>query len=138
LRTGLAFVLAPFPIALFQSAIVGLWPKPGRGILEHPASMLLAVCLYFYIFGLALGVPAWLVAARRSVALRTYALLGLVVALVPVAAGLIAIAAKGQGSAYRTVYHLMVFGFGGMAAGSLFWLIAVRRKPTTDLENTFR
>jgi hypothetical protein len=70
--------------------------------------------------------------------LRTYALLGLVVALVPVAAGLIAIAAQGQGSAYRTTYHLVVFGIGGVAAGSLFWLVAVRSKPAIDLENTFR
>lgn len=138
LRVGLGFLLAPFPVALFQSAVVGLWPQPGWGILEHPASMFVAVCLYFYIVGLVLGVPAWMVAARRSVALRTNALLGLVVVVVPVAAALIVIAAQGQESAYRIVYPLVVFGVGGMAAGSLFWVIALRSKPAVDLEETFR
>jgi hypothetical protein len=138
LRTGLAFVVAPFPVALFQSAVVLRWPKPGTGILEHPASMFVAVCLYFYVVALVLGLPVWLVVARRSVALRTYALLGLVIALVPVVVGLIAIAAQGQGSAYRTVYYLVVFGVGGAAAGSLFWLVALRGKPALDLEDTFR
>ncbi len=46
LRTLGAFFVAPFPVALVQSVVVGLWPKPGQGIFANPASMFVAVCLF--------------------------------------------------------------------------------------------
>jgi glucose dehydrogenase len=137
LRTLAAFFIAPFPVALFQAAVVTLWPKAGGGVFAHPVSMFAAVCLYFYIVGLLLGLPAWLFIRRRSAALRAYAMLGLVTALIPVAAALVATAISGRGSAYIILYNLTLFGVGGMLAGALFWRIAIRQKPSAVLESTF-
>lgn len=57
LRSIGAFVVAPFPAALFQAIVVAIWPKQGQGVFENPPSMFVALCLYFYIFGLLLGLP---------------------------------------------------------------------------------
>jgi hypothetical protein len=76
-RTLSAFLIAPFPVALIQSAVVGLWPKAGEGVFEHPVSMFVAICLYFYVVGMVLGLPAWLVMRRRSATLRTHVAIGL-------------------------------------------------------------
>jgi hypothetical protein len=47
LRTLAAFCVAPFPEALVQSVVVGLWRKPRPGIFANPASMfVVAVCLF--------------------------------------------------------------------------------------------
>ena len=132
-----AFVVAPFPVALLQSVAVGVWPKPGSGVFEHPASMFVVMCLYFYAVGLLLGVPGWLLVRRRSPGLKAYALLGLADALLPAAAGLAVAASLGEVSAYIVVYNIMLFGLGGAAAGALFWRFVVRRRPPIDLEGTF-
>jgi len=137
LRTLGAFVVAPFPAALIQSVVVGLAPKTGTGIFEHPASMFVGICLYFYIFGLLFGLPAWLVLRRRSAALRVYVLLGLIAAVTPIAAALLVMALRGQGSASIAIYDLMLFGLGGMIAGAVFWRIALHEKQSTDLRGTF-
>lgn len=137
LRTFGAFFAAPIPVALFQSVVVALWPKAGEGIFEHPASMFVAVCLYFYSVGLLLGVPAWLFIRRRSARLRTYMMLGLAAALIPVVASLVATASSGEGSAYLIIYNLCLFGVGGMMAGAVFWRISIRERPNAVLERTF-
>lgn len=136
-RSLAAFFIAPFPVALFQGAVVALWPKAAAGIFAHPASMFVAVCLYFYIVGVLLGLPGWLFIRRRSAALGTYAMLGLVAALLPVAAALVAVAISGRGSAYIFIYDLALFGIGGMLAGALFWRIAIRQGRGAALETTF-
>jgi hypothetical protein len=138
LRNLVGFFVAPFPVALFQSLMVGLWPKAAKGIFEHPASMFVAMCLYFYMSGLLIGLPGWLVVRHRWAELKTYTLLGPVAAILPIAAGLLVMARARPLSAYTIVYDLMLFGLGGVVAGELFWLIAVRRRPRTDSKEIFR
>ena len=132
-----AFVVAPFPVAVVQSIATGLSPKIGQGVFEHPSSMFVAICLYFYIFGLLIGLPAWLFVRRRSERLRTYAVLGFITGVLPIALGLLIVANKGQGSVYAFAYNLALFGLGGVAAGIVIWLIAVRRGSATRLADTF-
>ena len=124
-RTILAFLLAPFPAALIQSIMVALWPKEGMGVFENPASMFVAICIYFYFFGLVLGIPATILLGKRgSRGLRHYAVAGLIVALVPVTIALSVAVIDGGSSAYIVVYNLIFFGLGGLMAGSLFWRIS--------------
>src|SRR4051812_19460550 len=101
LRVVLAFVVAPFPAALFESVMVALWPKPGQGVFEHPASMFVAMCLLFYSLGLVLGLPLRFILRKRGPGgLRAHALSCMLIALTPVAASLAWLAAHGQVSAY--------------------------------------
>ena len=124
LRTALAIVASPFPAAIFQSIVVALWPKEGMGVFEHPVSMFVAIYIYYYIFGLIIGIPArLLIGMRRPVGLRPYALAGLLVGLLPAGAALGWTISQGQASTYVVAYNLAFFGLGGLAAGSLFWLI---------------
>ena len=129
LRSSAAFVASPFPAALFQSIVVALWPKEGMGVFENPPSMFVAVCIYFYFFGLLIGVPALLLMRRRKpMDLLAYAMIGLLVALLPVCAALGLLLIRDRASAYVVVYNLLFFGLGGMAAGSVFWLIGGRSR----------
>jgi len=127
LRSAWAFLAAPFPAALFQSIVVALWPKEGMGVFENPYSMFVAVCIYYYLFGLLIGFPAWLIMRKRgAMVLRAYAITGLVVGLLPVGAALGWTIIQGSVSAYIITYNLLFFGLGGLAAGSTYWLIARR------------
>lgn len=116
-----AFLVAPIPAAILQSLVVALWPKVGRGVFEHPASMFVTICLYGYAVWGLLGLPAaaWL-RRRGATSIKAYALLGLAAWLVPLAIGLIAMLVKGQLSLYVAIYNLAFFGAGGLAAGALF------------------
>ena len=125
LRNAWAFIAAPFPAALLQSIVVGLWPKEGMGVFQNPASMFVAICIYYYLFGLLIGLPAWLVMRRRSeMGLRAYAIVGLIVGLLPVGTALGWTILQGNVLAYIVAYNLLFFGLGGLAAGSTYWLIA--------------
>ena len=138
LRTLGAFVVAPFPVALFQSTMVALWPKEGMGVFENPPSMFVALCIYFYLFALLLGVPAWLIFRRgKQLGLGTFVTLGLLVALLPSGTALLLTAMKGGATAYMVAYNVALFGIGGAVAGALFWFIAVREKRGTALQDTF-
>ena len=137
LRTLTAFFVAPVPMALFQSAMVALWPNPAKGIFQHPASMFVLVCLLFYIFELMVGLPAWVIVRRRGATLKAYLLIGLLAALLPAAMGLLGLARGTPLSAHALIYDLLLFGLGGVAAGALFWLIAGRTPPGRDLKETF-
>jgi energy-converting hydrogenase Eha subunit A len=124
LRIALAFVMAPIPAALIQSIIVALYPKDGMGVFEHPASMFVAICILFYTFGIALGIPAVFVMRKRGLrGLRPYALVGVITVLTPILIALAWTAIKGQISVYTAAYNILFFAFGGLIAGWLFWLI---------------
>lgn len=128
-RSFAVLIIAPFPVALVQAMVVSLWPKIGRGgVFEHPSSMFVAMNLYFYIFGLLFGFPAWLVLRRRSASLIALALLGAFVGLAPIGLALVVTALRGQASLYVVIYNLMLFGLGGVVAGAVFWRFAVRHK----------
>ena len=123
LRRVWAFLLAPFPAALFQSIVVALWPKQ-EGIFAHPASMFVAICIYYYAFGVLLGTPAWLVLRRRqAMTLGSCAIVGLLVGLLPAGLALAWTIMQGQASAYVVAYDSIFFALGGMAAGATFWLV---------------
>jgi hypothetical protein len=131
------FLLAPFPAGLFQSIVVALWHKPGRGVFEHPLSMFAVICLYFWLFSLLLGLPAWaIVRKHRSVTLGTFLLIGLLVGLVPICVPLAVLVARSQASAYIVAYNVLLFALGGMTAGALYWFIAIRSRVET-LKTTF-
>lgn len=124
-RRLLAFLVAPYPAALIQSLVVAAWPKPGKGVFEHPASMFVAICLLFYFFGLILGIPLHFAALkRRSPTLGAYCLAGMAIVLVPVLLALGWTAAKGQVSAWILTYNIAFFAIGGLLAGALFWRVA--------------
>ena len=129
-----AFLMAPFPAALIQAIVVGVWPKAGKGVFEHPASMFVVVCLYFYLFGLLLGLPVSILLKKRSLQdSKAYLLAGLVAGLLPVAVALAWSAGHDWASTYIVTYNLLFFGLGGVSAGWLYWNIAgcsaVESKP---------
>jgi hypothetical protein len=135
LRSAWAFLAAPFPAALFQSVVVALWPKEGMGVFENPPSMFVAVCIYFYLFGLLIGMPAWLVMRKcNAMGLRAFAITGLVVGLLPVGIALGWTVIQGDVSAYVVTYNSMFFALGGMVAGSSYWLITRRSRGGTNPE----
>lgn len=138
LRSIWAYLLAPFPVALFQAAVVGLWPKLGTGIFENPASMFVALCLYFYVFGALIGLPMWIVVRKHlNGGMRGYALLGLIVGLAPAGAAIAYMISQGQASAYVATYNTLLFGLGGVIAGATYWFAAVRKRRVSVLEATF-
>jgi predicted MFS family arabinose efflux permease len=124
LRGAMAFFVAPFPVALFQAIVVWLWPKPGTGVFEHPSSMFLAMCLYFYIFGLILGGPLLIFLRRRGHAgPKTHAFVGLVAMSLPVGLSLGTLVLSQTATAYTVIYNGLLFAVGGLVAGGLFWTI---------------
>ena len=132
-----AFLIAPFPVALFQAIVIMLWPKPGKGVFENPVAMFITICLYFYIFGILIGFPTWLALRRRTSQLRACMLAAFFAAMLPISAALIFMGMRGQASAYMVLYDLLLFGCGGFGAGALFWRIGVRKMPIEDFEHTF-
>ena len=125
MRIIVAFLVAPFPAALVQALVVGFWPKPGQGVFENPASMFVAICLFFYAFEIVLGLPLALLLRRRfSPSLRLYAVVGSAAAAAPVAIMLGLTAVRGELALYGAVYTLALFGLGGLTAGAVFWQIA--------------
>jgi uncharacterized membrane protein len=137
LRKLSGFLAAPLPAAVLQSTVVSFWPKIGKGVFEHPSSMFVIVCLYFYLFGLILGGPAWLVMRRRNPEMRYYVALGTMVGIVPIAAALVVMASRNHASAYLVIYDLLFFGLGGALSGALFWRISVREPSGVALRRTF-
>lgn len=136
MRRFRSFMVAPFPAALIQAIVVGIWPKPGTGVFEHPASMFVVVCLYFYLFGLLLGTPASMLLKKRYPQGPTaYSLAGLVAGLLPV--GLVLAWSAGQewASTYIVVYNLLFFGLGGMSAGWLYWKLYDRKPDNQPLSD---
>ncbi|TFI57975.1 hypothetical protein E2493_12325 [Sphingomonas parva] len=124
LRAMSACLAAPFPIALVQALVVANWPKDGMGVFEHPSSMFLAMYVLVYVFALVIGVPLFLVARRpRPVTVRFYALLGAAALLTPITLSLVWTALQVPLSPFVIGYNLLLFGFGGLAAGALFWRI---------------
>ena len=134
MRTAFAAAVAPFPAAFVQSVMVALWPKEGMGAFEHPASMFVVICLFYYIFGLLIGVPAWLIARKRKpVSLRAWLFIGLLVGVLPVAAALAWMAIRGEATAFVAAYNLAFFGFCGLVAGWTFRTIRPRpRSPVPE------
>ena len=133
IRTLLAFLAAPMPGAFVQAVVVGLWPKPGTGVFEHPASMFAAMCLFVYLLFILFGVPAWLVLRRLRIdSLRAYALAGLAVVAGPMALVLAWMAAQGRVSAYIFAYDLALFAMTGLLAGAIFRRLAGPRPSEGD------
>ena len=134
-----AILVAPFPVALLQSVVVGIWPKPGSGVFENPPSMFVALCLYFYLAGFFLGVPAWLILRKRALAgPRPFAIIGAVIGFAPVGAGLMAMSFLGRPPAlYLVAYDLLLLGVGGAVAGLVFWWIRIRKVDRPNLEAVF-
>ena len=129
MRRAWAFLVAPFPVALFQSIVVALWPKEGMGVFENPPSMFVAVCIYFYFFGVLLGLPAWLILRRRTAfGPWAFAMTGLAVGLLPIGATLAWMVSQEGFTAYVLIYNLLLFGLGGLAAGWMYWRIS---RPTS-------
>lgn len=138
-RTAAAILVAPFPVALVQSVVVGIWPKPGRGVFENPPSMFLALCLYFYLAAMLLGGPAWLILRKRLPAgPRPYAIMGAVIGFAPVGTGLALMSFQGRPpTLYLLMYDLLLLGVGGAVAGLVFWWIRIRRAERPNLEAIF-
>jgi hypothetical protein len=127
-RIALAFLLAPFPAALIQSIVVGVWPKVGKGVFEHPASMFVAICLLFYLVELLVAFPLYLAIRKRLPRrLLPYGLAGTLMVLLPIAAGLTVAVTRGGLSAYQVIYNLAFFGLGGFLSGVIFWRLTVAR-----------
>jgi hypothetical protein len=131
-RIALAFLLAPFPAAFIQSVVVGVWPKVDKGVFEHPASMFVAICLFFYLVELLVALPLFL-AMRTRVPRRLspYGLAGALMVLLPIAAGLSVAVTRGGLSAYQVIYNLAFFGLGGFLAGGVFWRLTVSRNTAS-------
>jgi hypothetical protein len=99
------------------------------GVFHNPTSMFVAICIYYYLSGLLIGVPAWLIMRKRSaIGLRAFAIVGLIIGLLPAGAALGWTIIQGKASDYVVAYNLLFFGLGGLVAGSTYWLIA-RRSP---------
>jgi len=131
-RSIAAFLLAPFPAALFQAIVVAIWPKAGTGVFEHPSSMFVAICLTFYIFGSIFGLPLWrFLRKRRPLTLRNHAFVGMVAMAFPVILGLGWVAFREGFSAYIAIYNISFFAAGGAAAGALFYLVRHARKAAS-------
>ncbi len=95
-RVVLGFLAAPLPAAFFQATVVGIWPKIGKGVFEHPASMFVVVCLYFYLVELLLALPLYLWLRKRTRQYPVaYGLVGALLVLTPVAIGVGIGAARG-------------------------------------------
>ena len=132
-RTALALLLAPFPAALIQSVAVALWPKEGMGVFEHPASMFVAVCLFFYLVEIIVAVPLLLALRKRLPrAMAPYGLAGAAMVLLPIVIGLGVSVAQGGLSTYEVVYNVAFFALGGFLAGVVFWRIAARRTESAS------
>ena len=120
-RLILAFLLAPFPVAIFQAIVVGIWPKPGQGVFDHPPSMFVAMLLYFYLAGAVLGTLLALLGRVRSHPTATrYSLVGLFAGGLPVAVALASLASRGQFTAYTAMYDMMLFAGGGAITALTF------------------
>ena len=125
-RLAIGFLAAPLPAALFQATVVGIWPKVGKGVFEHPASMFVLVCLYFFLVELLLALPlyVWLWKPTQKKPL-SYGLFGALLVMTPVGIGVGIGAARGELSTYAVLYDLCYFGLGGFVAGLIFWRAAV-------------
>jgi hypothetical protein len=140
-RVVLAFLTAPFPVALFQSLVVWIWPRKGFGIFEHPASMFVLLCLLFYVLEIFLALPLYF-ARRRRLPSRgiTYGVVGAIIALVPIVC-VLAFAAFEAGlralPAHSIVYNIALFGAGGFAAGIVFWRVTKAPADNEDLGHIF-
>ena len=130
-RIALAFLLAPFPAALIQSVVVGIWPKAGKGVFEHPTSMFVAICLLFYLVELLVALPLYLAMRKRLPRKPSpYGLAGTFMVLLPVTAGLSVAVTRGGLSAYQVIYNLAFFAMGGFLAGAVFWRVTMGRTQT--------
>lgn len=126
-RIATAFLLAPIPIAVFQALVVAIWPKPGKGVFENPASMFVVMCLYFYLVELLLGLPLYMLLRKRLPnTAAPYGMVGAVLALIPVGIGLAIAVSRGQLTTYAVSYNLLLFGCGGFLAGIVFWRKVIR------------
>ena len=132
-RVALAF-LAPFPAAFIQSVVVALWPKESMGVFEHPLSMFVAICLFFYLVEIVLALPLYLaVRKRRPQTMVPYAVVGTVLVLLPIMVAFGAPVARGGLSAYAVSYNLAFFGLGGFLAGVVFWRLTTPRAQTSPI-----
>lgn len=82
--------------------------------------MFVTICLLFYVFGLVIGIPLFLLLRKRIRTLLDYALAGMAIVLLPVVATMSWAAFKGEVSMYVAVYDLAFFAIGGAFAGALF------------------
>lgn len=124
------FLIAPLPSALFQALLVALQPKGKLDITQHPSSMFFAIILYFYTMGLLVGVPILLAMRKRhNHTLAAYAGIAGLIMLTPVTLAMIAWAVKGDPDIYTVAYLITFFGFGGVVAGALYWVIT---KPARE------
>ena len=132
-RVLTAFLVAPFPAAAIQSVVVAIWPKPGMGVFEHPASMFVAICLLFYLVEVVLALPLYLATRRRDPqSMVGYGLTGMALVLIPI---VLALAAAGAGSglsAYALIFNLAFFALGGFLAGVVFWRFTASRARTAQ------
>ena len=137
-RIALGFLAAPLPAAFIQSVVVAIWPKPGKGVFEHPGSMFAAVCILLYCFELVLALPLYVAMRKRlPEKMSTYGLVGTSIVLLPIVAALIWTIAKSRLSAYAVAYNLVFFAVGGFLAGATFWLITKPQRGADLLNQTF-
>jgi hypothetical protein len=142
LRNLAGFLLAPVPAALVQSILIAA--RPGKGLMAHPVSVFLAICLLIYAFEAVLGVPAVLyLRKRKRIGLGAYAVAGLIVVLVPVLLWLgwaISGAPRpiGATALYGILYAGLYFGLSGLLTGSVFWLISRPGRGSKRLDQVFR
>ena len=101
--------------------------------------MFVALCLYFYLAGFFLGVPAWLILRKRALArARSFAIIGAVIGFAPVGVGLVLMSFSNRPpTLYLLVYDLLLLGVGGAVAGLVFWRIRIRDVDRPNLEAVF-
>jgi hypothetical protein len=138
-RALLAYCVAPFPAALFQSMIVALQPKTGgAAIYAHPVSMFMAICLIFYALGAILALPLVFALRRIWPGRRAYVRSGLFAGLMPAIAIVALAIPDGTMSVFGGLYILTFFGLGGYVAGALYWRLQVRdRVRDAEIKATF-
>jgi uncharacterized membrane protein len=138
-RFAAAFLASALPGALIQAIIVAAWPKPGKGIFAHPASMFVAACLAIYVFEILFGAPALLLLRRAGRGdLRSHALAGLGAILIPVLLALVWSSRVTRMSLYVWLYDLTYSSVAGLLAGMVFWCIArPDRRSLRKLEAIF-
>ena len=138
MRSMFAFLIAPFPAALFQSLIVAVWPKPGTGVFAHPLSMFAVMCMIFYAFELIFGVPLYIATRTRLPRqLLPYAVAGMLVALIPVVILVAITVARGSLTSYEVMYSLGLFAVGGFFGGAVFWCIVSPSRQGQDIREVF-
>ena len=100
--------------------------------------MFVAMTLYFYFFGLTVGVPILFFNQKlKNQTLAAFAATATLIMVGPVVVAMIAWYMNGSPSLYEVAYFVALFGLGGALAGYLYWWIAKRRRPQDVTQEIF-